>query len=163
MAELERKFLGHFVDASMDATPVYEQLGDGIEEMSIEMGANVQKTRDITGKTKTFVDGYEKSQAVEPYKANDGSEMFERLQDIVDNNKVLDDLNTTVIDVHLWKPVGEGGTTFEAIREEAVIEVTSYGGDTSGYQIPFTLHRTGVITKGTFDTSTKTFTPTPAE
>lgn len=163
MAELERKFLGHFVDASMDATPVYEQLGDGIEEMSIEMGANVQKTRDITGKTKTFVDGYEKSQSVEPYKANDGSEMFERLQDIVDNNKVLDDLNTTVIDVHLWKPVGEGGTIFEAIREEAVIEVTSYGGDTSGYQIPFTLHRTGVITKGTFDTSAKTFTPTPAE
>lgn len=159
MAELERKFLGHFVDASMDETPVYEQLGDGIEEMSIEMGANVQKTRDITGKTKTFVDGYEKSQSVEPYKANDGSEMFERLQDIVDNNRVLDDLNTTVIDVHLWKPAGEGGTTFEAIREEAVIEVTSYGGDTSGYQIPFTLHRTGVITKGTFDTSTKTFTP----
>ena len=66
----------------------------------------------------------------------------------------------TVIDVHLWKPAGEeGGTAFEAIREEAVIELTSYGGDTSGYQLPFTLHRTGVITKGTFDTSTKTFTP----
>lgn len=159
MADLERKFLGHYVDASMDGTPVYELLGDGIEEMVIEMGANVQKTRDITGKTKTFIDGYEKSQAVEPYKANDGSKMFERLQDIVDNNKVLDALKTTVIDVHLWKKAGEGTTSFEAIREEAVIEVTSYGGDTSGYQLPFTLHRTGVITKGTFDTSTKTFTP----
>lgn len=159
MAELERKFLGHYVDASMDETPAYELLGDGIEEMVIEMGANVQKTRDITGKTKTFIDGYEKSQAVEPYKANDGSAMFERLQDIADNNKVLDALNTTVIDVHLWKKAGDGDTTFEAIREEAVIELTSYGGDTSGYQLPFTLHRTGVITKGTFDTSTKTFTP----
>lgn len=159
MAELERKFLGHYVDASMDETPAYELLGDGIEEMVIEMGANVQKTRDITGKTKTFIDGYEKSQAVEPYKANDGSAMFERLQDIADNNKVLDALNTTVIDVHLWKKAGAGDTTFEAIREEAVIELTSYGGDTSGYQLPFTLHRTGVITKGTFDTSTKTFTP----
>lgn len=159
MADLERKFLGHYVDASMDETPVYELLGDGIEEMAIEMGANVQKTRDITGKTKTFIDGYEKTQAVEPYKANDGSKMFERLQDIADNNKVLDALNTTVIDVHLWKKAEGGETKFEAIREEAVIELTSYGGDTSGYQLPFTLHRTGVITKGTFDTSTKTFTP----
>lgn len=159
MAELERKFLGHYVDASMTEETEYEMLGDGIEEMAVEMGANVQKTRDITGKTKTFIDGYEKSQAVEPYKANDDSKMFERLQEIADNNKVLDDLNTTVVDVHLWKKVGDNGTTFEAIREEAVIELTSYGGDTSGYQLPFTLHRTGVITKGTFDTSTKTFTP----
>lgn len=159
MAELERKFLGHYVDASMTETPEYEVLGDGIEEMSVEMGANVQKTRDITGKTKTFIDGYEKSQAVEPYKANDGSAMFERLQDIADNNRVLDDLNTTVIDVHLWKKAEGGDKVFEAIREEAVIELTSYGGDTSGYQLPFTLHRTGVITKGTFDVDTKTFTP----
>lgn len=159
MAELERKFLGHYVDASMTETPEYELLGDGIEEMSVEMGANVQKTRDITGKTKTFIDGYEKSQSVEPYKANDTSKMFERLQDIVDNNRVLDALNTTVIDVHLWEKAEGGDNTFTAIKEEAVIEVTSYGGDTSGYQLPFTLHRTGVITKGTFDTSTKTFTP----
>ena len=85
--------------------------------------------------------------------------MFERLQDIADNNRVLDDLNTTVIDVHLWEVPEDGGTNYPAIREEAVIELTSYGGDTSGYQLPFTLHRTGVITKGTFDISTKTFTP----
>jgi hypothetical protein len=159
MADLERKFMGHYVDASMNSTPDYEQLGDGIEEMSIEMGANVQKTRDITGKTKTYIDGYEKSQAVSPYKANSDSNMFKRLQNIADENKVLDDLNTTVIDVHLWE-TPTNNTTFPAIRENAVIELSSYGGDTSGYQLPFTLHRTGVITKGTFDTNSKTFTAT---
>ena len=52
----------------------------------------------------------------------------------------------------------EGGA-YPAIKEEAYIEVTSYGGDTTGYQIPFTLHFTGVRTKGTFNVSTKTFTP----
>ena len=159
MAELERKFMGHFVDASTTNSPDYEQLGDGIGEMNIEMGANVQKTRDITGKTKTFIDGYEKSQAVEPYKANSDSNMFKRLQSIADENKVLDDLNTTVIDVHMWE-TPTNNTTYPAVRENAVIELTSYGGDTSGYQLPFTLHRTGVIAKGTFDISTKTFTPT---
>ena len=38
------------------------------------------------------------------------------------------------------------------------IEVTSYGGDTTGYQIPFTLHYTGEKVKGTFNVSTRTFT-----
>ena len=124
MAELERKFLGHYVDASTTNTPDYEMLGDGIEEMNIEMGANVQKTRDITGKTKTFIDGYEKSQSVEPYKADSNSNMFTRLQEIADENKVLDDLNTTVIDVHLWE-TPTNNTTYPAIRENAVIELTS--------------------------------------
>lgn len=157
MAELKRQYLGHYVDASTTNTPDYEMLGDGIEEMNIEMGANVQKTRDITGKTKTFIDGYEKSQAVEPYKADSNSNMFKRLQDIADENKTLDDLNTTVIDVHLWETANNN--SYPAVRENAVIELTSYGGDTSGYQLPFTLHRTGVITKGTFDVTNKSFTP----
>jgi hypothetical protein len=38
------------------------------------------------------------------------------------------------------------------------IEVNSYGGDTTGYQIPFTLHYTGNKVKGSFDVSTKVFT-----
>ena len=31
------------------------------------------------------------------------------------------------------------------------LAVSSYGGDTTGYQIPFNVHYTGVKTKGTFD------------
>jgi len=44
------------------------------------------------------------------------------------------------------------------VKEEAYIEITSYGGDTTGYQIPFTIHYTGEKVKGTFDVSSKTFT-----
>jgi len=36
--------------------------------------------------------------------------------------------------------------------------VTSYGGDTQGYQIPFTVHYTGIKQTGTFDLTTKAFT-----
>ena len=38
------------------------------------------------------------------------------------------------------------------------LAVSSYGGDTTGYQIPFNVHYTGVKTKGTFDPATKKFT-----
>ena len=104
-----------------------------------------------------MISSYTKTASVEPYYAEQGSALFNRLQTIIDDQLLLDDLKTDVIEVKLWEAEGEG-TTFPAIKEEAMIEVSSYGGDTTGYQIPFTLHFTGVRTKGTFDTATKTFT-----
>ena len=82
--------------------------------------------------------------------------MFERLQAIVDEDKTLDELKTTVVDVKMWEEAENG--SYPAIREEAIIEVVSWGGSTDGYQIPFNIHRTGVKTSGMFDPETKTFT-----
>ena len=47
---------------------------------------------------------------------------------------------------------------FPATREKAVIEVSSYGGDNTGYQIPFNIHYTGEKENGTFNPTTKAFT-----
>ena len=41
-----------------------------------------------------------------------------------------------------------------------ILRRSNAGGDTTGYQIPFTLHYTGVKTKGTFNPTTKAFTAT---
>ena len=68
----------------------------------------------------------------------------------------LDKLKADVEEVKLWNPAEDG--VYPAIREEAYIEVTSYGGDTTGYQIPFTLHYTGEKVKGNFNLATRTFT-----
>ena len=68
----------------------------------------------------------------------------------------MDQLKTDVVEVKLWEQAEDGG--YPATKEEAYIEVNSYGGDTTGYQIPFTLHYTGVKVKGTFDVATKKFT-----
>ena len=55
-------------------------------------------------------------------------------------------------------PYAQSSGAFPAVREECYIEVSSYGGDTTGYQIPFNVHYTGVKTKGTFNPTTKAFT-----
>ena len=74
----------------------------------------------------------------------------------IDGDLVLDDLKTDIVEVKLW---GEASANaYPAIKEECYIEIVSYGGDTTGYQIPFNVHYTGVKTKGTFNISTKTFT-----
>lgn len=158
MAKIERKYLAHFINtATGDGAAVYERLGKDLEEYSAEMAAQVDTKKNILGETSILISSYEKTGSIEPYYAETDSGLFTRLQDIIDNQKVLDDLKTDVVEVKLWE-AQEGGV-FPAIKEEAFIEVTSYGGDTTGYQIPFTLHYTGVRTKGTFNVSTKTFTP----
>ncbi len=158
MAKIERKYLAHFINtAAPGEEAVYERLGKDLEEYSTELAAQVDKKKNIMGETSVLVSSYEKTGTVEPFYAETGSALFERLQAIIDDQLVLDELKTDVIDVKLWEE-GADATSFPAIKEEAYIEVSSYGGDTTGYQIPFTLHYTGVRTKGTFNVSTKTFT-----
>ena len=158
MAKIERKYLAHYINAAADAEEaVYERLGKDLEEFSPEMAAQVETKKNILGESSILISSYEKTAAVEPYYAEEGSRLFEKLQDIIDNSLVLDSLKTDVVEVKLWNSAGEG--VYPAIMEEAYIEVTSYGGDTTGYQIPFTLHYTGKKTKGSFNVSTKTFTP----
>ena len=93
---------------------------------------------------------------MEPFYADQGSELFQRLQEIIDGDLVLDDLKADVVDVKLWDADQAGA--YPAVKETVFIEVTSYGGDTTGYQIPFTIHYTGEKVKGTFNVSTRTFT-----
>ena len=84
---------------------------------------------------------------------------IERLQGIIDERQTLDDLKTTVVEVHLWESASGAAGSYVAYREDVIIEVSSYGGDTTGYQIPFNVHHTGNRVKGTFALETKTFTP----
>ena len=156
--KIERKYLAHYIDVAPigSSNAVYERLGMDLEEFRAELAAQVETKKNILGETSVVISGYDKTAAVEPYYAQTGSALFERLQDIIDNNRVLDDLKVNVVEVKLWDAESDG--VYPAIREEAYVEVTSYGGDTTGYQIPFTIHYTGTKVKGTFNVATKTFT-----
>ena len=156
MAKIERKYLAHFINTATEGQAVYERLGQDLEEFSPELSAQVDTKKNILGETSVLISGYEKTASVEPYYAVAGSALFDRLQKIIDENQVLDALKTDVVEVKLWETGEEG--KFPAIREEVYIEVTSYGGDTTGYQIPFTLHYTGNKVSGHFDVSQRTFT-----
>ena len=151
MAKIERKYLAHFVKVGEE----YVRLGKDLEEYSPEMSAQVEKTKNILGQTSVSISGYEKTGTVEPYFAESGDPLFEKLQAIVDGDLTLDDCKAAIVEVKLWD--GEGDS-FPAVEEECYLEVTSYGGDTKGYQIPFTIHYTGVKQTGTFDVKAKTFT-----
>jgi hypothetical protein len=158
LAKIERKYLAHYINAAAlnaeDAA--YERLGKDLEEFSPELSAQVETKKNILGQTSVVISGYEKTGAVEPYYAESGTALFARLQDIIDEGRILEDVKTDVVEVKLWEQDENGA--YPAVREECYIEVTSYGGDTTGYQIPFKVHFTGNKVKGTFDVEHKTFT-----
>lgn len=158
---IERKYMAHYLNAafgSEEGTANYVRLGKDLEEYSPELSANVEKKNNILGETTVTIDHYEKQGEVSPYYAEKDDPLFAKLQAIIDGSLVLDDLKTDIVEVKLWDAESSGA--FPAVREECYIEVSSYGGDTTGYQIPFNVHYTGVKTKGTFNPATKTFTVT---
>ena len=158
MAKIERKYLAHYINAAAigETQPDYERLGKDLEEYSPELAAQVDTKKNILGEMSILISGYEKTGAVEPYYAESGSALFARLQDIIDEHRTLDELKTDLVEVKLWEPAEEG--VYPAVQEEVYIEVTSYGGDTTGYQIPFTLHYTGNKVTGSFDVKQRIFT-----
>ena len=151
MAKIERKYLAHFLQVGEE----FIRLGKDLEEYSPELSAQVEKTKNILGQTSVSIVGYEKTGSVEPYFAESGDPLFEKLQAIIDGDLTLDACKASMVEVKLWDGQGD---SFPAVREQCFIEVTSYGGDTAGYQIPFTVHYTGVKEKGSFDVAAKEFT-----
>lgn len=159
--KIERKYLGHLINVTPgSATETYVRLGKDLESYNQEFSPQVDKKKNILGETSITLSSYEVSSSVETYYAEKGTPLHLYLQDIVDNRKVLDDVVTDALEVHFFDPTTATPpqTQFEAYKEEVHIAVTSAGGDSTGYQIPFDIHYTGKRTKGVYDTDTKTFT-----
>lgn len=155
---IERKYLAHYIDVSFgEAT--YERLGKDLEEYSLELNPDVESKQNILGENSVVVNGYEASSTVEPYYCNREDALSTHLMKIAMERLSGDDCKTTVVDVLLAAGAdGASPTTVWAYREDCVIVPESIGGDTSGVQVPFTIHRAGNRVKGQFDISTKKFT-----
>lgn len=159
----ERKYLAHYIDAAFDATYAatnYIRLGKDLEEYSVELNPDVETKKNILGENSVAVNGYEVSSSVDPFYYEYDDAMSEKVMDIAMNRTTGNGCKTTTVDV-LLKP----GSTADAspsvvwaYREDCYIVPQSVGGDTSGIQVPFELHRAGNRVKGYFDLSTKKFT-----
>ncbi len=160
---LERKYLAHFIDAAFDLTGEtsnYVRLGDHLEDLTVNMNPTVETTRNILGETAATLNGYDMSASVTPFYISNDESLSGKLMEIVDNELTGDAVKTTVVDV--WMKPGEtpdaAPVVIKAIRREVIVAVQSYGGNTSGVQIPFNLSGGSNRTKGNFDLETKKFT-----
>ncbi|MCD8383282.1 MAG: hypothetical protein LUC30_10320 [Clostridiales bacterium] len=151
MAKVERKYMAHYLDTTFslgDETAAWERLGTDLEEYNVEMNPDIEQGKNILGQSTFKHSGYEQSADADPFYADPDSALFLKLQDIIDNLSTGDTLKTYALEVHLWD--GDATSGYTAIQQECYVQPTSYGGDTSGYQIPFTVYYVGDRTKGAF-------------
>lgn len=133
-----------------------ELIGRGIEEISIEQGAEVETVKDVTGVTDVTLGSYEKTTALDPIYVAGGNKFSEKLDEIEEKELVGTDVVYSFIWVKMYKKTTDN--KYVAWKQDAVIELTSFGGDVKGVNAPCTLHWCGERTYGTFDPVTKTFT-----
>lgn len=157
--KIDRKYMAHYIDAGSlcgGPTPKYERLGKDLEEYNVELNPDTETSKNILGESTFKHNGYEVSSDADPFYADTTSGLFTALQKIVDGRLKDDNLKTKAVEVHLWTETT--ADKYEAYQQDCYVVPTSYGGDTSGYQIPFTVNYTGERVKGKFDISSGTFT-----
>lgn len=163
----ERKYLAHLIDAAFDTTyqaTNYVRLGKDLEEYTVELNPEVETKRNILGENAVYITGYEASTDVDPFYYEYNEELSQKVWDIAQQRLTGDACKTSTVDVLLSPDVDENGKphVIEAWREDCIIVPQSYGGDTTGIQIPFAIHRISNRVKGTFDMDTLKFTEAAA-
>lgn len=157
--KIDRKYMAHYIDAGSlcrGTALEYERLGKDLEEYNVELNPDTETSKNILGESTFKHNGYEVSSDADPFYADTTSNLFTALQKIVDERLKDDNLKTKAVEVHLWIETATG--KYEAYQQECYVVPTSYGGDTSGYQIPFTVNYVGERVKGEFDIASGSFT-----
>jgi hypothetical protein len=159
----ERKYLAHYLDSAFDMTysaASYVRLGKDLEEFSVELNPDVTTSKNILGENSVVHNGYEASSDVSPVYYEYDDALSEKIMGIAMLRKTGDACKTSYVEV-LLKPGASDSdtpTVVRAVREDVYVVPNSYGGDTSGVQVPFTVHYAGNRVEGEFDLSTKKFT-----
>lgn len=159
MGKLARKALAHYIDStfSSSGSPDWFLIGKDIEEMAVELNPDTESKENILGETTVTDNGYEVTMSADPYYANPDDAIYDKIKDIAMNRLKGDSCKTTILEVIVKDTTGP----HEAWIEDVVIKPQSYGGDTSGIQIPFDVLFDGNRKKGTvtMEGTTPTFTP----
>lgn len=143
MAKLKRE--AHRLFLKVGSKPYY-LVGKGIDEMSVEMNGSFETTKDVTGETSVEDSGYNPQVSVEPYYANPEDDIYDFLKDLALNRKSGDDAKAQYLEVIIEDTTA---ASHEAWQEDCRIEIVSYGGDTSGFQIAYNIYPDGNRVQGT--------------
>lgn len=145
MAKLARKALGHYIKPN-GLSAEWFLIGKDIDDMSVDMGGSFETTTNILGETSVTDTGYTPSMSVSPYYANPDDSIYDFLLDLAMNRKSGDDAKAKFLEVIVEDASDEA---HKAWQEDAVIEITSYGGGTNGVTIEYTVHPNGNREEGT--------------
>lgn len=100
--------------------------------------------------------------SVDPYKMRDESKFSDELYKIIKFDLDGSDVEYPFLEVNTFKEIGENTGEYDAWIQTAAVDLKSYGGDVKAIGAPFDIHFIGKKTYGTFNPSTRKFTPETA-
>ena len=136
-----------FLDASFGSGESrWFLIGKDIEEMSVELNPDVETKQNIIGETAVVDNGYQPSMTADPYYANPEDSIYPKIKEIAFNRLTGDACKTKILEVIVEDDAAEA---HEAYIEDVVVKPQSYGGGTSGVNIPYDVHFDGNRKAGT--------------
>ena len=169
---IERKYLAHFIDANhvhlLDGNKLpssyatstrYIRLGEHLEQFSEEMNPQIDVQRNVFGDPVVLHAGYQVESSVDVFYASrtwdDPSKLlYEWVLEITNGRLTGDNCKTTRIEAMIDMNNQNGFATW-AYKEDCFVVPQSFGGDTSGVQLPFQIINAGNRVKVQFDLRTK--------
>lgn len=137
----------------------WEIIGKDIEELSRELNNEVNSITNILGETSTEVTKGNQVTTCDPIKLRDDSKASKILYNIYKNDLELSEVEKEFLEVNTSMPVSGSEGEYEAFTQLGAIDLKSWGGDKTGINSPFDINWIGAKTYGTFNPTTKTFTP----
>lgn len=124
-----------------------------MDAMSMSLNPDVETSKNILGETVVTHSGYTPELGIDSYKARTEDSIYENIKDIAMNRK-FDETSTSayLLEAILTDEVKNSDVstlTGEAWMENVIVVPQEYGGDTSGFDIPFNINMNGGRTKGT--------------
>ena len=148
MAKLERKAYMTFIDSTFKTSgnPTWFLIGKDFEELTVELNPDTETITNILGETSVKDNGYSPEMDADPYYANTDDAIYEKIKDIAMKRLTGDACKTRILEVIVEDTEGP---TYEAHMENVIVKPQSYGGDTSGFSIPFNVMFDGGRKHGT--------------
>jgi hypothetical protein len=156
--KIKRSQVQSFLNTTPLSTATYKLIGDGIVGGSIAMNPKITEETYIHQDSASIsVDSYAPKMPVEG-SAKAGDDVFEFIDALRRARATLADAETDVVNV--WMYETGGPTAYPAEKQPVAISVDEFGGEGGvAAKIKYTINFIGPAVLGTFNASTKAFTP----
>jgi hypothetical protein len=156
--KIKRSQVQTFLNTTPQSTATYSLIGDGITAGAIAMNPKVtEETYIHLDSASISVDSYAPKLPVEG-SAKVGDPAFDYIDGLRRARSVLADCETDIVNVWMYK--SGGPTAYPAEKQPVAISVEEFGGEGGvATKIKYTINFVGAAVLGTFNASTKAFTP----
>lgn len=136
----------------------YEAIGKDNDDLTRERNNEVESNKNVLGETEVTVTNGNQVTSVDPFKFRRESKVAQILYKIDKEN--LDGSDVEYPFVEVFTEDKETSGEYAAFKQTGAIDLKSWGGDTTGVGAPFDINWKGARIYGTFNPTTKVFTPT---